>query len=181
MGKYDGNNNRLLKLIAQFAAPQGSHHRIHDGEMFSAGVIVSALADDASADIVIRANTTQAHLVLQVAATGNAEIHFFESPVFTNVGAQLTPADKNRITANEALTEVFSISSTTSNGTELNGGMVLPGGTKGGGSGGVNVTQREGEWVLAPSTDYLLKVFNHSGGAQDVSIGAMWYEPSADQ
>ena len=70
MGKWDGGRNKLLKLIAQYTSPQDAHKRIHAGEMFSAGIIASAVADDASADIVIRISTIQAHLVLQIAATG---------------------------------------------------------------------------------------------------------------
>jgi hypothetical protein len=181
MGRWDGNVNKLLKLIAQYTAPQDPHKRTHAGEMFTAGFIAGAVADDASIGFMIRTNTEKPHVVFHVVSGGEAELHLYKNPVYTNLGTALSIANKNQVINTPAAATAYNQASTTSNGTELNGGSLVPGGTGPHSAGGVNAPQREAEWILAESTDYFIEVTNRAGAAKDISIGALWYEPSDDE
>ena len=89
----------------------------------------------------------------------------------------MTAYDTNRVSANTSQATFTHTPTTTGDGTLLRhvlmpgGGAILPPG----GSDGSPV--RGGtEWILAPSTVYLLRATNTSGGAIDIGLEVGYYE-----
>ncbi len=151
------------------------HHEVHEGEMFHAGRTVASLANGGNMDLLLTTGTKECHTVFEVFAGGQVTVSLYEGPTVAD-GTAVPVYNMKRSSANTALATVKHTPTVTDVGeVALVNGRILPGGTSpttrvGGGI-------RQGiEWVLAPETDYLLRVNNSSGGAIAVNAGLEWYE-----
>lgn len=150
------------------------HHQIHDGCFFEVDAANATVADNGT---VITAITTPAdmnsHLRWRLATGGDAQVEFLEGSTITG-GTTKTANNRNRASTNVPAS-VFTLDPTvTIDGTTLSGPVFLPGGTiivSGGATQDSFI-----EWVLQPSTTYVLRITNISGASQPISVAFDWYE-----
>jgi len=155
------------------------HERIHDGVMYEAGFLwseVTAIADDASAEFLLQL-TDGAHAIFNIAAGGDAEVHFFENPTFSAAGDLVTVFNKNRFSSNTSSAVATANPTITDAGTALPKSF-LPGGS-GPHSGGGSDGNYNHERVLKGGNDYLVRVTNRAGATKAISIGVEFYEPES--
>lgn len=161
--------NRLARSEAIGRAAQ----RIHEGITWLASDIEVALADATSIKLLIRTPADlEVHMAIGFAVVGDFTYQFFEAPTTSADGAALTPVNRNRRFGTSSNTLVFRDPTVSANGTLLRE-LAFPGGqrnnaTLGGGSGT--------EWILKPSTDYLIDLLNLSGSASLASVEVNYYE-----
>lgn len=152
-----------------------NHQRLHEGRAFFAYYVQnggSPLADGASVNIVFAAGPgTTPHLTIGAFCGGDSEFFLYEGAASTG-GTGFTPIARNRVTSTTSNVAMV-INPTVSNaGTQLFREF-SPGGVKskaGGGSG------NSLEYVLAPLTNYLVRITNVSGSAQVAELILEWYE-----
>lgn len=102
---------------------------------------------------------------------GDSEFFLYEGATSTG-GTSFTPVRRNRTIATPSDVAMVINPTVTGTGTELFEEF-LPGGTKkkAGGGGGDSL-----EYVLAPLTNYLIRLTNVSGSAQIAELMLEWYE-----
>ncbi len=158
-------------------------NQIHLGKFWNISHYFSAIADSASVEILIKTSSDEElHVGIYIASGGDAKFEMFESPTLAGNGTQITIVNHNR----QKVADSPTVSTTTtayhtpthnspqSYGTALvPNGIFIPGGAKSKASGtsGFN----DDQWVFAKSTDYLIKMTNISGAAQNISIDTHYH------
>lgn len=158
-----------------------AHSNVHLGRLYSQCLYTEALVDEGSIDYLLQIpEGKQLHSAPLGACGGDALIFLFEGTTFSDAGVIETVANHNRTSSNISTAISSSGPTITDVGTEISCGLI-PGGTGGnavGGQGGGPV--REGaEWLLAPNTDYLIRLTNISGITRAASITLVYYEVDA--
>ena len=152
-----------------------NHQRLHEGRAFFAYYVQnggSPLADGASVDIVLAAGPgTTPHMTIGSFCGGDSEFFLYEGATSTG-GTAFTPVARNRTIANASNVAMVINPTVTGTGTQLFREF-SPGGvkSKAGGGGGNSL-----EYVLAPLTNYLIRITNVSGSAQVAELVLEWYE-----
>jgi hypothetical protein len=153
------------------------HLRIHQGKFFHASYLVphaSPIADNASVDIFFTTGALSAHLLSTINGAGDIESRIYTGPTATGNQTEQPSYNNNQNNSTESTSKMYFVPSVTVPGTQLGGGVFLPGGSGPQSSGGNQTPDHE--LVLAPNTDYLFKTTNVSGGALQLSIELGWYE-----
>jgi hypothetical protein len=152
------------------------HQRIHQGKAFNLGKIFSGVANGGNADILIQVPVdVSLHLSFGVQAGGDAELRVYENPAVSSVGSAETAINKNRMASTVSKATFTSTPTITGVGTLLME-IMAPGG-RGGNSNGGEAGIFD-EFVLNDNEDYLCRITNISGIAQDLSVFLNWYEPN---
>lgn len=154
------------------------HRMIHDGFMFSLEHSSASLANNGDLDLLI---TVPAGVFPHIRQTGvrvgdtPCTVHFFEGPTTSANGTALAVYNRNRNSDNTNDVTIYVGPTVSDDGTELvrrllpaSGGFFTPG--------GASIQGFSEEWILAPSTDYLVRVTNESGAAIDLTVDILWYE-----
>lgn len=153
-----------------------THHEVHEGETYHVSYKspdAGPIADNGTIVFALTTNATHtAHLVFDGSCGGDAEGELYEGATIAN-GTPLTPQNKNRNYANVNTVTVILNPTINVAGVRLENGFI-PGGTGPQAAGGVG--QDRGEWILKPSTIYLLVITNRAGTSQPMSLRAEWYE-----
>lgn len=154
------------------------HHEVHEGETFQASTYNDSIADDATMMLLLRTGSARwPHMTFGVAAGGDAEVELLENPQVNNVGTGLTVYNMKRSTTTAPTTQV-------SQAPAIAGGTLLahflnPGGTGANFSAG-GTARADSEWILARSSNYVIRITNRSGAAAPVSILVQWYEEGSN-
>lgn len=151
------------------------HHEVHEGEMFHAEYTNTNVANNGSVDLLLTVGVKEAHFVFALNAGGQCLAYVYEAPTSTG-GTAVAAYNMHRSIATAPLTTVTYAPTVTATGsTAIVDGRLLAGGnsvqTRIGGGVRTNT-----EWILKPSTKYLLRVTNTSGGAVAVNVALEWYE-----
>lgn len=152
-----------------------AHYEIHYGGMFHAEFVDDSVADDGTVDVLLRTGDTADHAIFEVAVGGQSSVQMFEAPEVGAAGTEISSLNMNRLVTRTAETLLYHTPTITATGAMTMVNRIIPAGataqTRVGGQSSKGV-----EWVLAPSTDYLLRITNTSGGAVPVSVMFEWYE-----
>lgn len=133
----------------------------------------SELADDATHDFLIRVGALGAHATFRIAVGGNCELLIYGGTTVSANGAALASISKNREDIGTAQTLLYDGPTVTLAGTLLLSQFV-PGGTRGTAVGG---GWGESPWILAPNTNYLIRITNRAGGSGiQLSVSLGWSE-----
>lgn len=158
-----------------------AHHEIHSGSTFVVSYKspdASPVADNGVVTFTITTHAKYAHILFRAACGGDMEGELYEGPTVTaGTGTALTPRNKNRASGKNHSVGVRVGMTIGAVGTLLENEF-MPGRTGPLAVGGASSTRDE--WVLAPSTVYLVRITNRSGGAQPMSLAAEWYEESSN-
>jgi hypothetical protein len=144
------------------------HRQIHKGGVYTFSTCSEALADDGTLMLALWVSTKEAHVRLSASAAADAKVDFLEGPTFT-VGTTKTIRNRNRVTGDgDCLTTLTQDPTVSADGTVLSGYTITT-------SSRIGEVAAD-EWVLAPSTKYLLRLKNWSGRALPASIGVELHE-----
>ena len=164
---------------------QEEHRLIHDGMYFSTNYGFTSLANGANLDILIAVPANSfPHLRAWAYSLEDGPCNFtlYEGTTTSDDGTALTSTNNNRNSTN-APNAVWTHTPTISGvGTAIleNHYVPDPGGGFLSGSPGTNFSDVSEEWILKPSTKYLLRLTNNSGGAIDGSVYIVHYELGYD-
>jgi len=150
------------------------HVKIHQGKMFYASYLGTALADGGTAQVWFAVGSQTAHVLIEGKAGGKAWGYLIEGGTVSG-GTAITAYNQNRESA--AVPESALKHTPTVGG----GGVTLlseyiPGGGATPVSASAGQARTNSEWLLAANTDYVVRIINASGGAQPVQISLQWYE-----
>lgn len=172
--EFDSTTGALVTL-------ETIHHEVHEGEMFHVGHTNSNVSNGANVDMLLVTGAKEAHAVWEVFAGGQVTVTLYEAPTVTagNEGTALTAYNMKRASTNTPTAAAYHTPTVGATGSvTLVNARILPGGTSpttrvGGG------IRAGSEWILKPSTKYLMRVNNSSGGAIAVNVVMEWYEETA--
>jgi hypothetical protein len=152
------------------------HHRIQQGTFFTVSVGNLALANDVSLDCLVLTppDPPEIHFRPLVKTGGDSEMNLFEDTIVSDNGIPTLGVNQNRKSSLVTSVAIFSGPTITDDG-ELLTQEFIPGGTGGGtsqgGEGGFYV-----EFILKPSSLYLMRLTNRAGTTQPVSMILQYYE-----
>lgn len=151
------------------------HLRVENGDTFMHNNVHLAVANLATLDHLLVTGADPIHLTIWGITATNAPA-LLDLREGVTVSANGTPApllNKNRTSTKTTEVLMYEDPTITDIGTHLEGDFV--GGSKQtGGEGSGNSTQ----WMLAPNTNYLLRVTNQAGQAMDISVHIEFYQES---
>ncbi len=147
------------------------HHRVHIGKMWRASKRFGSVDNNSSADIVVNVGLISLHTVFNFAAGGDADWFLYEGTVHDSANA-VNVRNASRPTGDTGAPSVFS-PAVSDIGTEIHT-FFAPGGTAGVAQG--TSGNRENEWILKPSTNYLFRITNVAGQAKKMSWDLDFYE-----
>jgi hypothetical protein len=182
----DGKTYKICDVDASGSLIHISHQhsKVHQGDYYNCSHYYSAVADNGTAELLIKLSANyENHAVIQIGTGGDGRLDLYENPTLSDNGTSINVINHNRSKALASPTRASSSTafhtpthnSPQAYGTPLIPGFVLPGGTKDKGGGAIAEASGE-QWVWAASNDYLVKVTNQSGSAQDISIDVAFYE-----
>lgn len=178
---FDGNNRGPVD-VARINGSFGltvvdiGFSQLEEGTLLSVYQKFPALADAGNADILIRTSAdVNVICTFNVVGQARAESFLYEAPTVSATGTALTPRSRNRQKASDVSVgaSFFSGPTVSAVGTELIETRIPGAGRQraiGGFSDGI------AQWVLARDTDYLFRLTNDSGGAEDYTIGIGFFE-----
>lgn len=150
------------------------HHEVHEGEMFSCEHSASVL-NSASLDFHFKTGTKHSHTAPVINAGGSIQIYLYEAPTLNTNGTSIPVRNMKRSSSNVAGATAFHTPSVGGVGsTALINGRLLPGGTSP--TTRIGGSARNTEWILKPSTSYLLRCTNVSGGTIVINPVIEFYE-----
>jgi len=159
---------------------QEQHRLLHDGFMFQTSGKQTGWLDTTSEEFLIRCPAACfPHVQTMLLNFGKGDIDFlaFEGPTVTDPGTALTAQNPNRASSNTPDLLLYATPTTSADGTQIFTLWTPPTATGVGQSAnGVRGIGQGSEWVLAPSTDYLVRLTNNSGATIDWSYEFAWYE-----
>jgi len=151
------------------------HEQIHEGRMFAAGHLFTAVGAGADAEMHIHVGAKNMHLIEEISVLLVSTIHPFEDTTFTDNGTLLTNFNLKRDSGNTSDAKVYHTPSVDSDGTALPVALIPAALTVNRGAG--IVAGGRNEWVLEAGKHYLLRVTNRGSQAQSyLNIEFVWYE-----
>ena len=152
-----------------------AHYEIHYGGMCHAEHVDGTVADDDVVDVLLRTGASADHAIFEVSVGGQSSVQMWEAPQVGDVGTAFGSLNMNRLMTRTAETLLYHSPTITATGAITMVNRIIPAGataqTRVGGQSSKGV-----EWVLAPETDYLLRITNTSGGNIPISTVFEWYE-----
>ncbi len=136
---------------------------MHAGKLFAVSTVNKGIMNGTSIDILLRTGVNPAHASLRMTADGTADLKVFEAPTTSADGTPLLLVARNRVTSVAIGVLVFAGPTVSTTGLLLLDEIVPPSG----------IREVQGlladEIVMRPSTDYLLRLSNTSGG--NINVG----------
>ena len=149
------------------------HANIHEGDAYSVSD-TTTVAAGANLDILLKVPAgVYVHLrdFSFVADDAPATVVMYETPTTTADGTAITINNKNRVSTNTSGITAFVGTTVTVVGNQLQHGRI----TAQKNVGGTNL-EAPVEWILAPSTNYLIRFNNGGTGIANVNYDLFWYE-----
>jgi hypothetical protein len=153
------------------------HHRIHEGEMFSAGFFAVALGAGATMDVLVQTGEIRPHMQIAGQAGQAVRAELYEDTTVSADGSVVGSINRNRNSAKTPGLVVTSGPTVTGVGDPLFAGFI-PGGTGPQAEGGSLSTFAE--YNLKPNSIYLVRLVNNlAAGTTPAQVDLNWYEPGA--
>jgi len=150
------------------------HHKIHEGQHFTWSTYDADVDSGAPKywRITTPNTTTRIHWEAVIATTESGVVQLYENPTINAAGTAGTIYNNERNSATTATATVFEDTTTTSDGTVIDNGVI------GSGAGPQSVggdTRTDAEWVLKQNEDYIVKFTPYNDNAK-VTLTMLWYE-----
>jgi hypothetical protein len=173
--------DRFAHAVTVISEP---HRMGHDGFMFHVSGPAVSVVDTAILDhLLIVPAFTYPHLnrIRATVGKGDCTVQLYESTTVSDNGDLVTPRNTNRNSSNTPSTLLLSDPTVTGVGDLLHTTWIPPTATGVGQTAdGVSNAEFGEEWVLKPSTNYLIRITNNSGVTIDVDLELLWYEIGYD-
>ena len=150
------------------------HSQVHAGDAYLVNG-KHTIANGATSYFLLKnpaATYPHLRLISITASAGPMDVYFFESPTTSADGSGMSEINYNRNSLNTASLAAYSGPTVSVDGTQLE--YLLITGTKHEAGAGNDGAQTE--FILKPSTNYLIKVTNNSGASVDYALKLFWYE-----
>ena len=170
---HDKFQNAFDSITGAFSNIDIGHKKIHDGNNFNASISSLAVANAGNLDIRFKTGAKVPHLTLTFTSTGKSTFKIYEAATIS-AGSALTSYNSNRNKATASTVTITSAPTVTATGSTLVYDGLLNGGSGGLTAGAMGATRNE--LVLIPNTEYLIRLTNTAGTAQDLNIAMSWYE-----
>ncbi len=150
------------------------HYKIHRGQVFLASTY-NTIASGGTSEIYLLTGAKDTHIVAEVNASGSAKVTLYEGVTTSVNGTTLTAYNLYRNSANSCGAVLF-VGPTWSTKSEI---VIFQDYIAGGDSqqtrvGGMG--RIESEFILKPSTKYILRLTNLAGATNTASVNAEFYE-----
>ncbi len=171
------------------------HHEIHEGDMFSAhheGHLPTNANEETAVAFLTPAAPVHVHLIVSASANDESTFQIREDPTITlNQGTTQAPINRNRDSTNTsgmidrelvATGAISTFNVLEANNANLSGGTLLHSevlaisGNPPFASMTNTATRDQREWVLAPSTEYVIIVTSDTANLTSHFIDLEWYE-----
>jgi len=152
-----------------------NHRLIHDGFFFELWRGDTSLADAANLDLMLVVPAgTYPHLqdVSLESDGGVVTLAMYEGTTVSANGTSLPVFNKNRNSSNTNNTTLYYAPTITDVGTQFKHAAIVSDSQ----SSEIFSQSKAGEWVLAPATNYLIRVNNASGAARNINLQIGFYE-----
>jgi len=163
---------------------QEPHRMSHDGFVFHSSGKNTGLANAATADFLMSVPAGVYPHVQRVRLDledGDVDLAMYEGVTTSADGGVITPFNTNRNSSNTSGAILTGTPTVTDLGTLFHRHWIPPTATGVGAKAGIMDINAFGEeWLLAPSTKYLFRITNNSGGTIDYRWEFVWYEIGAD-
>lgn len=150
------------------------HSRIHDGKGFTNSYLYT-IANNATVYHLLRngaGNYPHIRTLLVSAGGSPIEIHLCEAPTVSDTGTLHTSTNNNRVSTNVSSLQIYSGATVSNDGLLLASDIILSGKS----TGGAGTENAQREWILKPSTDYVIKLVNVGAGNTSYNMKIFWYE-----
>lgn len=150
------------------------HSKIHQGEGWEVSIETGDILPGANYYVLFKTSEGyRPHLrSYEVTATDSpVVIRLFENAEVSTNGSAVSSKNRNRNESDVNGVSVFSQPAVTNEGTRLETDFITSGGNKIGGNAGSFYE----EWIMKPSTNYLIKITNNSNNTIKAFINAFWY------
>ena len=172
-------NEQQERVTKGIRAVDTDHGYIHEGILFEATTNFSLNAAASRRIAIITPANFYLHYRLEnVTSSGDkVAIAFHEGATLNAVpgGTALTPMNHSRVAGINSATVVLEAPTVTADGTRLTRAYIGGGTGVGGARTGSDLSSTH-EWVLIPSTTYLIIVTNNSSAANEINMNICWYE-----
>lgn len=146
------------------------HSEIHEGDLYSYSDVFDIPNSGNRTILFITPPGPQLlHLFFEMDAEAEGEMTFYEDTTYSSNGTQVTPINRNRISTNVADSLMYVAPVITSTGTLLRQRHWGSGKATGG------ATEMFGEFILRPSTNYMLRIVNFTTSPNHCSTEVTWY------
>lgn len=150
------------------------HSKIHQGKGWEVSIETGNISSGASYYVLFKTSDGyRPHLrSYEITATDSPiTIRLFEGSTVSADGTAVTARNRNRNQSDNNGVSVFYQPIVTAEGTRLETDYIASGGNKIGGNAGSFYE----EWILKPSTNYLMKITNGSNNTVEAFFNAFWY------
>ncbi len=148
----------------------GEEH-VHAGEVYRGGTQKDVTGSGTLKFSILTPATPTIHFNPQVECEGEFQVRFLENPDTVADGTAVTPRNANRNKGDNSACVCKSDPTVTVGSAVILGIKVLGDGRKTGGDAAPGH-----EWILKPSTQYVLEVTDQSGAANETTISCYWIE-----
>lgn len=138
------------------------------GNAFTTSHEFTGILTGADTDILIQVGTKDVLINVGVSGTAAVEFQLFETPTFSAAGSALTGVNKDRRSSNTSLAVYTHTPTVSVAGTALFPPILA--GSLGDKKATLSGSGVSTEFILAPSTDYLIRSTNLDAGTQDMTV-----------
>lgn len=145
--------------------------RILDGTAFAAGDYSAGIAFNTGTNILIQNGVNDGlYILAEILTTIDCSVALFEAPTFSAAGSAITPINLNRVSAKVLGATITKNPTLTTDGTQL-GPTILN-------QSNIKKALFEDAIILAPSTNYLIKITSISSYVGIINILMQLYQPN---
>jgi hypothetical protein len=179
---HDEEHRKFDPLAHAVTTIEELHRLGHDGFVYhTSGKVTGMIDTDVDDFLLVTAAGNFPHFQrLRFSfGRGDIDIQVYEATTTSALGTEITAVfNTNRNSANTPALKLYTGPTVTSAGTLVHTTWLVPTPTSTGTSKAVGIVGETNgeEWILAPSTKYLIRITNNSGATVSYSYEALWYE-----
>jgi hypothetical protein len=179
---YADELQRAMDFRAHALTTIDEMHRMgHDGFVYHAsGKVTGMIADNVDDFLIVSAAGNFPHFqrLRFNFERGDIDIQVYEGTTVTDDGVEITAFNTNRNSSNTPAMKLYSGPTVSAAGTLVHTSWIVPTPTDVGQDKSVGIVGETNgeEWLLAPSTNYMVRITNNSGATLAYAYEALWYE-----
>lgn len=156
-----------------------AHRNIHEGFSYHATGRVASLANGASLEMLIVTGALcfpHINSALFSLADSPADIETYKDTTVSANGTEVPSWNRNLNSSNVAGCKLYSGPTITADGEQIHDRFIPDTGGTGINDVGTISPNFGEEWILTPSSNFMIRLTNNSGGAIQLSFEMLWYE-----
>lgn len=161
----------LAEIVTVSGSTEAAEQRIENGTSFLAGDYTTGLAYNSGVNILIQNGANDGiYLISNILTSMDCKVELFETPTFSAAGSAITSKNLNRTSSKVLGATITKNPTVSANGTQI--GPILMN------QANIKSTLLNNIIILAPSTNYYIKVTNVSNNVGIINILLELYQPN---